>query len=64
MVSPDYGITVKKENDVYMNGKRVTRVVEELTDIKIGAAPDTQLFSIPRNYKEVATPQNCPTCVK
>lgn len=54
-VSPDYGITVRSEMDVLnpQTGAAIGLVVEELTEIHIGASPDPGEFTIPPGYKQV-----------
>jgi hypothetical protein len=54
-VSPDYGITVRSEIDELSSqtGAVIGLMVEELTEIQIGATPDPAAFIIPPGYKEV-----------
>lgn len=54
-VSPDYAITVRSEMDVWspQTDAIVGLVVEELTQIRIGATPDPGAFAIPPGYKQV-----------
>ena len=52
-VSPEYRIKVRSEMDVLspQTGAVIGLVVEELTEIHIGAAPDPSEFTIPSGYK-------------
>ena len=52
-VSPEYRIKVRSEMDVLspQTGAVIGLVVEELTEIHIGAAPDPSEFTIPAGYK-------------
>jgi hypothetical protein len=54
-VSPDYGITVRSEIDELspQTGAVIGLMVEELTEIQIGATPDPAAFIVPPGYKEV-----------
>ena len=54
-VSPDYRITVRSEMDVVdaQTGLLTGLVVEELTEMRIGEAPDPSAFIIPIGYKRV-----------
>jgi hypothetical protein len=54
-VSPEYLITVRSEMDVLspQTGAVIGLVVEELTEIRIGVAPDSGEFTIPAGYKQV-----------
>jgi hypothetical protein len=54
-ISPDYGITVRSERDVLNQetGAAIGLIVEELSDIQVGATPDPSGFAITLGYKEV-----------
>jgi hypothetical protein len=59
-ISLEYGITVRSEADVInsQTGQPVGLVVEELSDIQVGVAPDPSAFDIPSGYKEVSGTTN------
>lgn len=54
-VSPEFGMTVRSEMDVLspQTGAVIGLVVEELTKIRSGVAPDSGEFTIPAEYKQV-----------
>jgi hypothetical protein len=54
-ISLDHGITVRSERDVLsrQTGSVTGLVVEELTEIRIGAEPDPGEFAIPTQFKRV-----------
>lgn len=62
-VSPDLGVIVRRELDGYLNGKKISHWVEEMTDLQL-TEPDSTLFSIPQGYKQLDSPEQCTTCVK
>jgi hypothetical protein len=59
-ISLEYGITVRSEADALnsQTGQPVGLVVEELSDIQVGVAPDPSAFDIPSEYKEVSGTTN------
>jgi hypothetical protein len=62
-ISPDLGIVVKREMDLWMNGKIVNHWVEEMDTVQF-TEPNAALFQVPAGFKEVASPAQCSTCAK
>src|SRR5579875_3419046 len=61
--SPDYKITVRTETErtSAVTGKTI-RMVQEMSDIQIGAAPDPNLFTVPAGFTATAGSADCKFC--
>lgn len=61
--SPDYKITTRNEFDVTIpaSGKKI-HIVDELSNVQVGVAPDAQQFAIPSGFSRAAGTVPCSNC--
>jgi hypothetical protein len=55
-ISPEYGVAIRSETDLIdrKTGQAIGLIVEELSDIQTGTAPDLSVFAIPAGYRDIS----------